>query len=186
MCSLEVSQGECTDYSDLYRSPPLFLSYWPQCDWPAFTSKGRIHLLALTVRRVRKRVRRGAAGDFLPPGFVFATLRLLSCLCGPCMLFFWVCFCRDWGPPGRKGPGCRCELGSQRGTERHIVLGVLGELGLQSDPVSCHRRTTRSTVTAWAPPQPALHLCLNLSLPPTSLNLLIHSIPLQTCRIFEK
>lgn len=51
-----------------------------------------------------------------------------------CVLFFWVCFCRDCGPPGRKGPGCRCELGGQQRTERHIVLGVLGALRLQSDP----------------------------------------------------
>ncbi len=117
-------------------------------------------------RRRRKKVKR----EFVPPAFLFFYLvefhichsssrevqfsLLWLCECvplWPCVLFLWVCFCRDCGPPGRKGPGCRCELGRQRGTERHIVLGVLGELGLQSDPVSCHHRTALSTVTADPP-----------------------------------
>lgn len=65
----------------------------------------------------------------------------------PSVLFLWVRFCPDCGPLGRKGPVCKCELDRESGTERHIVLGVLGELGVQSDPVSCHHRTKLSAVT---------------------------------------
>ncbi len=136
-------------------------------------------------------VSRGVLVQFSLPGL---------CECAPlwpCVLFLWVCFCRDCGPPGRKGPGCRCELGRQQGTERHIVLGVLGELGLQSDPVSCHHRTTLSTVTAW-PPKTHTHthtaplpepLSFFLSLPSllSSLYLfLIPSIPVQIYKSMEK
>lgn len=72
----------------------------------------------------------------------------------PSVLFLWVRFCPDCGPLGRKGPVCKCELDRESGTERHIVLGVLGELGVQSDPVSCHHRTKLSAHTH--------HFCLNL------------------------
>lgn len=58
---------------------------------------------------------------------IFATPRLVCyicavspCDCVPmrhCLLFLWVCFCQDCGPPGRKGPGHRCELGKQQGEQ---------------------------------------------------------------------
>lgn len=94
---------------------------------------------------------------------------------GAVCYFLWVCFCCDCGPTGRKGPGCRCELGL--GTECHIVLDVLGELRLQSDPVSCHHRTILSTVNAWLPQNTHTHtrthtwLCLNVSFFFVSLSL---------------
>lgn len=77
----------------------------------------------------------------------------------PSVLFLWVRFCPDCGPLGRKGPFCKCELDRESGTERHIVLGVLGELGVQSDPVSCHHRTKLSAVTH-TPLLPEPLLCL--------------------------
>lgn len=81
-------------------------------------------------------------------------------VCALVLCFLRVCFCRDCGPPGRKGLVCRCELGREQGTEQHIVLDILGELRLQSDPVSCHHTTMLSTVTI----TPPLQLCMNLFL----------------------
>lgn len=126
----------------------------------------------VTGRRRRKKVKRKILCPPTAPPSCFPTLSSfifvtpcggvsLAFGLGECVLFLWVCFAPDCGPPGRKGPGCRCELGRQQGTELHIVLGVLGERGLQSDPASCHHRTTLSTVTASPPPPPFIQTYLH-------------------------
>ena len=85
----------------------------------------------------------------------FSLLVLCKCVpLWPCVLFLWVCFCRDCGPQGRKGPSCRCELGRQRENRAAHCTGCTGGaraaiwssiLPSQNHAVYCHCLTPQNT-----------------------------------------
>lgn len=150
----------------LYSRVPenLFPVLMAACNWSTLASKGWYHLWVLMIKQLREK--KGEESEFVRLGCLFFYLvyfnlchsswEVCKYLCrhsAPlCVVFLRVCFCRDCGPPGRKGLlVCRCELGREQGTEQHIVLDILGELRLQSDPGPCRHRTVLSTVTSNPP-----------------------------------